>query len=747
MKSIIDMIEGRLDKKLITLAVTCLLLLSGMMVIFSDAGEAASPENEVDVEDETNAVKGSKERDTSKVETSANEIKADGGSEWLIESVETDGDVGIGSSMAVDSSGNPHIAYWAYYDQDLRYARWDGSSWYKRTVNIDVPYNPRTSLVIDSDDNPHIAYVKGFQLRYGWYDSDYNWHGTTVVDGNNYEVEDDISLGLDSDGDPHIAYFESSNDAIRYAHRDDGGNWYKNDWIWGKCSYGDLSLAMDPNDFPDISVYDTEDDYLLYLDGYGYKSDNEYTLEYHKTYVDLAGDVGRHNSIAIDSEGYPTISYYDKTNGDLKLASQGASGDWSTIHSDWEGDVGSYTSLVLDDTGDPHVSYTNNENSSLKYGRKETFFGKETVDDSTEMMHTTSIDLGKNGHPRIAYYDYKNADLKYAVEGIPSKPEFLWVAGGDDKVDLWWGEPEDPGGRDIDKYNIYRGETSGGESLLTSVDSTSTTYTDNDVTPGNKYYYYVTAENPIGESPESMEGNATPSTDNQPPSKPKVSYPEDGDFLEEGQTSTALMVDVRDPDGDSMDVKFKDFFGNTIGTDSVEGEGTASTLYDNLIANMTYSWYAIADDGINTTTSDWFYFTTDDPYEIDKDNDGPNSAYDIGNNEEKWLSDLEGKGRQADQDWYEIDVTQDYQYVHAKATFTHADGDIELRLYNSSGLPVALSDTWTDDEYIHYKVKSSGTHYLRVSGQHKGNLYDLWWDDKETPLPPEDPKPADGSRA
>ncbi len=73
--------------------------------------------------------------------------------------------------------------------------------------------------------------------------------------------------------------------------------------------------------------------------------------------VEPGPDVGRYTDIAM-SNGQAYVSYYDYTNGDLKVALRSAVGAWTKHKVDGtNGNVGLYSSIAIDSDGYPGVSY------------------------------------------------------------------------------------------------------------------------------------------------------------------------------------------------------------------------------------------------------------------------------------------------------------------------------------------------------------------------------------------------------
>ena len=422
---------------------------------------------------------------------------------WSIETVDSTGDVGMFTSIVLDSNGYPHISYLDITNEDLKYAKWTGSVWSIDTVDSagDVGYG--NSIELDSNGYPHISYSDNTNedIKYAkWTGS--AWSIETVDSGIGR-----TSIALDSNGYPHICY--SYTVSLEYA------KWTGSAWSIETVKYytyiSPMSIALDSNGYPHISYE------IRTAPGLRYAKWTGSTWSFETVDSDSST-----SSMALDNNGYPHICYLDSTNCDLKYAKWTGSA-WSIETVDSSGNVGIYMSIALDSNGYPHISYSDNTNEDFKYAKwTGSAWSIETVDSAGNVGGSTSIALDSNGYPHISYRDYTNHDLKYAklmptAPSTPTPPRYLQAIPGDKFVDLRWDAPSGDGGSAITEYKIYRDTSSGGETYLASVSASTTSYEDKTVNNGQTYYYHVTAVNVAGESISSNEVHAKPQGTSSPP--------------------------------------------------------------------------------------------------------------------------------------------------------------------------------------------------------------------------------------
>ncbi|RCV63531.1 CASH domain-dontaining protein [Methanophagales archaeon] len=173
----------------------------------------------------------------------------------------------------------------------------------------------------------------------------------------------------------------------------------------GHCQ-GYTSLALNSNGYPHISYYNGGYGELMYSKWTG----SEWEIET----VDSDGRLCDYTSLALDTNDYLHISYYDSTNENLKYA-KWAGSEWEIETVDPTRYVGKYTSLALDTNDYPHISYFHDIHGELMYAKwTGSAWDIETVDSNGYVGEYTSIALDTNDCPHISYYDYINQSLKYA---------------------------------------------------------------------------------------------------------------------------------------------------------------------------------------------------------------------------------------------------------------------------------------------------------------------------------------------
>jgi hypothetical protein len=230
------------------------------------------------------------------------------GTTWYTEIVDSEGG-GWYNSLALDGTGRLYVSYyycklavlpswdWICAVGDLKYARYDDTGWHVENVDSTGDVGRYTSLALDALGQPHIGYYGDGDSKYAWYDGK-NWQVETVdsaADAGTY-----ISSALDETSKPHISYYDSTQRDLKYAWFD-GMDWHT-ETVDSVGSVGQYpSLALDGQGRPHISYYDATDGDLKYA---WYDE-----IGWHIESVDSEGNVGGYTSLALDEMGRPHISY------------------------------------------------------------------------------------------------------------------------------------------------------------------------------------------------------------------------------------------------------------------------------------------------------------------------------------------------------------------------------------------------------------------------------------------------------
>ncbi|MHA1518860.1 MAG: S8 family serine peptidase [Promethearchaeota archaeon] len=206
----------------------------------------------------------------------------------------------------------------------------------------------------------------------------------------------------------------------------------------------------------------------------------------------------------------------------------------------------------------------------------------QTITSGTHTIRWTySKDSSLSSYSDCAWVDY----VQWTPLLPPSSPQNLVVTPGTAQIDLNWEAPSNNGGFAITNYRIYRGTTSGSETLLATIGNLLT-YIDSAVINGQIYYYTVVAVNANGDSPHSNEDFATPFGATSVPSSPQNLQ------VSHGNTQVTLDWEVPSSYGGATIVNYR-IYRDGILIDSVAGDILSYT--DSGLSNeQTYSYQVSA---------------------------------------------------------------------------------------------------------------------------------------------------------
>src|SRR6184192_903378 len=170
----------------------------------------------------------------------------------------------------------------------------------------------------------------------------------------------------------------------------------------------------------------------------------------------------------------------------------------------------------------------------------------------------------------------------------PSAPTNLVATVGNAQVGLTWQAPASNGGSPITNYKIYRGTTSGGETLVATIGN-QLSYSDGGLTNGVTYYYQVSAVNNVGEGPRSNEISATPTAPATPPGAPQ------GLVATAGDATVTLTWSAPSSNGGSPITNYRIYRSTTGGGETLQATiGNVLTYSDTSVTNGVTYYYQVS---------------------------------------------------------------------------------------------------------------------------------------------------------
>jgi hypothetical protein len=236
-----------------------------------------------------------------------------------------------------------------------------------RTLDSTGNVGFHTSIAIGLDGNPIISYLDGtnFDLKVAACTNPTCTTSTTSTLDSTGIVGGFTSIAIGLDGNPIISYYDVTNGDLKVAACTNPT--CTNSTTSTLDSTGDVgwftSIAIGLDGNPIISYHDNTNEDLKVA-----ACTNPTCTTNINTTLDTTGVVGYYTSIAIGTNGNPIISYYDNTNFDLKVAActdpTCTTSNNTTL--DTTGDVGYYTSIAIGIDGNPIISYYDATSGDLK---------------------------------------------------------------------------------------------------------------------------------------------------------------------------------------------------------------------------------------------------------------------------------------------------------------------------------------------------------------------------------------------
>ena len=158
--------------------------------------------------------------------------------------------------MAVDSQGRPHFSFSCYDPEQICYGYIDGSDWHIETIDTENGKSSYTTIVLDNEDHPHIGYdvtTGNWVCRHAWNDGD-GWQIEEFPDAD-FECP---NLTVDDSGVIHAAWFGNVGA---------GNNTIYGTWDGSAWSYEPVFSSIDEtSSFPQLDISPEGTPYVAFKD-------------------------------------------------------------------------------------------------------------------------------------------------------------------------------------------------------------------------------------------------------------------------------------------------------------------------------------------------------------------------------------------------------------------------------------------------------------------------------------------------
>jgi len=282
--------------------------------------------------------------------------------------------------------------------------------------NVDTTGNcgEYTSLAIDNDDICHISYYASNPSGDGWlrYATGEASHWTTFEVDAGTGVGQYSSIGVGNSGNVYISYYDLGNTNLKIASMEAGSlTWIKSAIDSTSSDVGKYTSLAIQGDNPSVTYYDTTLKKLKFTT----KGGGSWPTSYVESLSGISE--GEWASLDINSNGQANVSFYDATDACLKYAIKELSSDWTVTTVDASGAVGQYSSLSVDSNDKIHISYgdaTDAANISIKYATNISSSWETVTAVSSVDCQGTSIAVTPSRNVYIAWYDNDNGNVMLA---------------------------------------------------------------------------------------------------------------------------------------------------------------------------------------------------------------------------------------------------------------------------------------------------------------------------------------------